>query len=856
MVATGPQLARESARLAAEFRRSAEAHKGDEAGFRSEAEAELARAAEALGSPGLDRDKRLEMTLATGRADAVFNRLVVEWEPPGRMSAKRLHPGNKHALGQVQDYVDGLAEKERREVFRLAGVACDGRFMIFARYRAGRWVADDPVTVDERSAAQLLETLLAAQSGRALTADNLITDFSGEGHLARDLTRALLDQLDAELGQRPDGLPARLFAQWERLFAVATGVTGEAEGLKAEARKALAELLDVKPADVQADRALFALQTYFAIVTKLIATLSLSLFVDRAKWSLDELASGGDEELLQDMVRLHRGAPFVDIGLLNVIEPDVFAWFLEDWRDPVPEGVRKVADRLKVYDPATLEVSPEEARDLLKDLYQGLLPRPVRHALGQYFTPDWLAEQLLERVGYDGDPEKRVLDPSCGTGTFLVAAIGRLKENLRAKDVGDEAALRRVLDSVAGFDIDPLAVVAARANYVLALGPLVGAAGKQGLDLPVYLADSIISPQLKELEVGDRLVLETAAGRFDLPPCVDTADELRDVCDLAAQGLEKRWTPAQYAKQASKVCDATKQEQEILAGFFGACRDLHTDEVDGIWTRVLRNAFMPAFMEPFDHIVGNPPWVNWESLPPSYRERTDPLWREAGLFVHRGMAAMLGAGKKDVSMLMSYVVSNRLLKEAGTLGFVITETVFKTAGAGQGFRRFRYGDSGTRFKVEQVDDMVDLKPFTGAANRTALFVWKKGAGNRYPVKYTTWQRTVRVGIDRHSSVEQVHDATRRLQLVASPVSDEDRTSAWLTAPKETVVALRQVAESGEPTYAAHAGVFSGGTNGVYWLKVEGTKDSHGKVAVEISTMWVDRRYRRVTGESSQVSCIR
>ena len=93
-----------------------------------------------------------------------------------------------------------------------------------------------------------------------------------------------------------------------------------------------------------------------------------------------------------------------------------------------------------------------------------------------------------------------------------------------------------------GIDIDPLAVVAARANYVLALGPLVGAAGKAGLDLPVYLADSIVSPRIKELSAGDRLVLETAAGRFELPLCVDTAKELRDACDFAAQGLEEGWT--------------------------------------------------------------------------------------------------------------------------------------------------------------------------------------------------------------------------------------------------------------------------------------------------------------------------
>ena len=71
----------------------------------------------------------------------------------------------------------------------------------------------------------------------------------------------------------------------------------------------------------------------------------------------------------------------------------------------------------------TLDVDPEETRDLLKQLYQNLMPKRLRHALGEYYTPDWLAELLLSRLHYDGKPEVRLLDPACGSGTFLVQAI-------------------------------------------------------------------------------------------------------------------------------------------------------------------------------------------------------------------------------------------------------------------------------------------------------------------------------------------------------------------------------------------------------------------------------------------------
>ena len=58
-------------------------------------------------------------------------------------------------------------------------------------------------------------------------------------------------------------------------------------------------------------------------------------------------------------------------------------------------------------------------------------------------------------------------------------------------------------------------------------------------------------------------------------------------------------------------------------------------------------------------MVGNPPWINWESLPPGYREQTMPLWQEYGLFVHSGMDTILGKGKKDISTLMTYVAADR-----------------------------------------------------------------------------------------------------------------------------------------------------------------------------------------------------
>ena len=106
----------------------------------------------------------------------------------------------------------------------------------------------------------------------------------------------------------------------------------------------------------------------------------------------------------------------------------------------------------------------------------------MRHALGEYYTPDWLARHVLDEVGYQGEPDSRLLDPACGSGTFLVAAINRMRAwweaEGRAGGVEQGRLCRAILAGVVGFDLNPLAVLSARANYLIAICDLLAAADR------------------------------------------------------------------------------------------------------------------------------------------------------------------------------------------------------------------------------------------------------------------------------------------------------------------------------------------------------------------------------------------
>lgn len=285
--------------------------------------------------------------------------------------------------------------------------------------------------------------------------------------------------------------------------------------------------------------------------------------------------------------------------------------------------------------------------------------------------------------------------------------------------------------------------------------------------------------------------------------------------------------------------------------FIERCRDeglpvsaqsLHTDlycqlvkldkaNKNGVWARIIKNAFAPLFVGKVDFVVGNPPWVNWESLPQDYRETTKPLWQRYGLFTLKGHSARLGGGKKDLSMLFVYLSFDNYLIESGTLGFVITQTLFKTREAGDGFRRFRFqrGDKNVFFSPVNVIDMTELHPFEGATNRTATLVCREiESGVKFPVPYEYWTPKPSANITEDSDWETIRNGIDRMTLAAIPMKEDSPNSAWLTAPKDCLSGLAKV--MGATAIQAHAGVCTW-MNGVFWLRSV-TPAKAGRVRVQ------------------------
>ena len=781
----------------------------------------------------LNFEQRDELFLANGRADSVYNRLILEYKKPGEIKADNLK--NRKIISQVQGYVEDLAQKEGWKKERLLGVAFDGRKFLFIR-KARRWVYQDPVDVSPDSVEFFFQNLAKLTGGNPLLPEYLIKDFAVGGDADSVAARAIKSFYLA-LTANVDPKVKVFFNQWAVQFAE---VHGTIENKRFDSKTLFRSYGFSKEETFQFNYLafFFALDSYYSVFMKLLAfqvvgyyTMGKLIGLPLADW--EELDS---TSLQGKLAQLESGGIFKSLGVDNFLEGDLLSWYLNDWNDAIETSVRLIIKRLNRYDPQTMELLPDETRDILKKLYQFLVPRSIRHDLGEYYTPDWLAERCLNQVGYGVDDrgllQKRLLDPGCGSGTFLVLAIKRIKEHARKRDIQPGEALELITRNVVGFDLNPLAVTSAKTNYLLAIAELLKY--KKGeITIPVYLCDSINPPKAKQegglFDVaGGHFQISTTVGQFRFPEQLVKRAAVQKTATLLENGVRKKSTTKDFLIQLHNDLgiENNLEFDSTIAETYDKLVQLDKKGINGIWARIIKNAFAPLFVGRFDFVVGNPPWVNWESLPKEYREELLPLNHDKyKLFPHKGLSARLGSSKIDLSSLMLYVSADNYLADKGKLCFVITQTLFQSVGS-KGFRKFYIDPINVPLKVVQVDDMVKLNPFEGATNRTAVLFLIKGERTNYPVEYVVWKKEQRGPIPTDLSLEEVTIITNRTVLRAYPINSSDYQSNWITAKTKSKAVFDKL--HGESYYKAHKGVDCS-ANGVFWLTVVARKQKIAEI---------------------------
>ena len=276
-------------------------------------------------------------------------------------------------------------------------------------------------------------------------------------------------------------------------------------------------------------------------------------------------------------------------------------------------------------------------RDTLKDLYHAVIPRNIRHDFGEYYTPDWLARAVCEEV-MDADWRREtiamavagqlagpaVLDPSCGSGTFLYHATQLLLEDAgRHPELANspQAQVEIVNDLVAGMDLHPVAVELSKTTKMLAFGDLTTYHAGVADTAPVYLGDSLQwetrrSQASIAFEEMVEIPADDTANPIRLPSSLLLQERFPQLLRRLFEYANRPKTPDAEAGLLAVLDLPNPTDRRAMIAVYRRFQDYIASGHNNVWEWYIANLIQPLRLAnlPVSRMVGNPPWVVYNAM--------------------------------------------------------------------------------------------------------------------------------------------------------------------------------------------------------------------------------------------------
>ena len=555
---------------------------------------------------------------------------------------------NPEYVHQIDDYLDESAKAGRGV---RTGILTDGRYWLL------RWPGAGEVRTVRPYAFTLDDTQRWLPLYEWLRDDALVSldDIPPDRH-----------NIEKHLGPQSPSYQ-RDIAALARLFAESSGY----ETIEVKRRLWFdllrAALGEIASSPEQLDD-LFVRHTYLSMVIGMVVQASFGI-------DIRQLSANDPADLLQG--RAFRSGT----GLQGIVDSDFFAW-------PAEVGglssMRALARRIARFD------WRDAPADIAAVLYETVIPPGERRTLGEYYTPDWLARSMVREVV--SDPlNQRVLDPACGSGTFVAEAVTHFIASARQAKLLPKEVLDRLRTAVAGIDVHPVAVHLARAAWVLAARPAIEATVESGYDasvsVPIYLGDALqlrfragdmFAEHSISIQVGDDQNTELV---FPVS-LVERANDFDLLINQIAEAIETGDDP-RLALDDNGITDP--DERQTLETTIAAMERLHTEGRNHIWAYYTRNLVRPVALArgKVDVIVGNPPWLNYNQTSSTLRTELERqskdlygIWAGGRYATHQDVAGLFFARSADL-----------YLRDGGVIGMVLPHSALQ---AGQ-YSKWRTG---------------------------------------------------------------------------------------------------------------------------------------------------------------------
>jgi len=452
----------------------------------------------------------------------------------------------------------------------------------------------------------------------------------------------------------------------------------------------------------------------------------------------------------------------------------------------------------------SIDWSQEVGLDLLKRVYQNIVPREIRRQLGEFYTPDWIAQLIIWRALHilvKGSPPQeaivpdpidravelidefykkrgripRFIDPTCGSFTFGVHYISTLLKWYAAKRVNINPVefARMVMDSVIGIDLNPVAVITAKVNYLLQIHRLLTIYGgflaeqpaipilrldllslhlsrfgeaKKTLDAYIVhkqVEEVVLRIPLEVLEVEVTKELEEWLRKRGVNIATQSIKSGNKVKTLHYVVLSLPLTVSRKVRSNISFLRALiallntgvegfeneigakleKGERSALAMFREAVVALEEKGLDTIWHSMVSNYALATYImqQRFDLVLGNLPWVNVSKYPEIYADLVRTTAKDLGV-----SPPPQAAKKLDVSVPLFAIALKYLAGPESVTALMVPASIFRGLhGAG-----WRSCISTKPHSVAEIWDLSDVEPFEGAKNQPGIAFVTKGIASQ------------------------------------------------------------------------------------------------------------------------------
>lgn len=561
-----------------------------------------------LGARSTELDFERPVPEVHGRIDALLGRTLFEFKSDLR---REQHDAESKLPGY-------LAQRESQTGMRFVAVATDGATFVPYELRNGSLLQFETFKIIVDKPRELLAWLssVVAVNADLEPGSEVVQRELGRSSLAWSVARQELTAIWNEVGSHPDvRLKRDLWAQLiRRVYGAALN-----------------------------ENALFLQHTYLTIIAKTMAAKVLGVPIDHP----DDLLSG---------------RRFSEAGIGGVVESDFFDWLLTSAEGP--DLVHRIAlqvARFRLEDVHT---------DVLKGLYESLIDPDQRHFLGEYYTPDWLAERMCTEA-IKNPLEQRVLDPACGSGTFIFHAVRRLLKAAAEAGISARDAIQCACRQVFGVDVHPVSAQIARVTFLLALGQERLRERPSTINIPIYIGDSLQWNTRGFLAERDVLIeVPESSELLEFPSEVAQDPSMFDavigrMLELSQQNASEEGLTA-WLKRDYHLTPGTL---ESLAHTYATLHRLHRDGRDHIWGFVARNLVRPIWLaqhsQKADVVIGNPPWLSYRFMDSEMQERFRKECQVRGLWM--GQVAQ----QQDLCAYFFVRSVELYLKDDGIIAFVM-----------------------------------------------------------------------------------------------------------------------------------------------------------------------------------------